>query len=348
MSLTIKDIARAAGVAPSTVSRALSDHPSIPAETATRIKHLASELGYLPSAVARGLKTNRSRALGVIVSRIDDPFLSEILQSVEDVVQQAGYSLFVAATDRDFAREWAIVQAMGERRVDGLIVFSPNLSQQHARQLQRYGIPVVAIDNQSFEEYQFSVYHDHFYGSCQLTQHMIDLGHRKIAYLGNVRSGRATQERLNGYRHTMAQAGYQVTDREIFHGPNGRLDVGVIGAHYFLELPERPTAIVCFNDLMAVGMMHTLQQAGVCVPDDCSVVGFDDIRYAAYTNPPLTTFAQPKYQLGQQAAQILMTLLGSADTKTNTFTPSARVLRGTLMIRSSTAPPRTPGSHQVV
>lgn len=339
MTVTIKGIAKVAGVSHSTVSRALSGHPAIATETITRIKQIASDLGYVPSAVARGLKTSRSLALGVIVRRIDDPFFSEILQGIEEVSHEAGYSLFVAASNRDHKRERAIVQAMGERRVDGIIVCSTRLGEEQGRQLQKFGVPIVVVDNQSLDTYQYSIYHDDFYGSCQVTQHLLDIGHKKIAYLGNERSGRTNQDRLNGFRHTIEAAQCNVADEYIFHAPDGRPNGGMVGAKYFLTLLDPPTAIFCFNDMMAIGVLHTLQGAGVRVPEDCSVAGFDNIGFSAYTIPSLTTFDQPKYQLGHKAAQMMMKLLDPESEETHDVRPETLVLRGKKIVRKSTAPP---------
>lgn len=339
MAVTIKDIAKLAGVSHSTVSRALHGHPGIAPETVARIKHIAGELGYVPSAVARGLKTNRSQALGVIVSRIDDPFFGEILQGIEDVSQQAGYSLFVAASQRNFEREQVIVQAMGERRVDGLIICSTNFEKEHENKLKAYGIPIVAVDNQALSDYQYSIYHDDFFGSQQATGHLVELGHRRIAYLGNQEAGRTTQDRLDGFCQALRAADCPVRDEYIYHGPNGLPEGGVAGAQYFVELPESPTAIVCFNDMMAVGVLHGLKASGVAVPQECSVVGFDNINISAYTDPPLTTFEQPKYQLGSAAAGMMMKLLDSSSDGGAPAQPENRILRGKLVVRQSSAPP---------
>lgn len=339
MAVTIKDIARLAGVTHSTVSRALHGHPGIAPETAARIKKIAEEMGYVPSAVARGLKTNRTHALGVIVSRLDDPFFGEILQGIEEVSQGAGYSLFVAASQRNFEREQAIVQAMGARRVDGLIICSTNFGEEHERKLKSYGIPIVAVDNQALNDYQYSIYHDDLYGSQLATQHLIDLGHQNIAYLGNEEAGRTTQDRLDGFCQALKGAGYSLQDEYIFHGPDGRPEGGIAGARHFLELDQPPTAIVCFNDMMAVGVLHALKSAGLNVPGDCSVIGFDNITITAYSDPPLTTFEQPKYQLGYTAAQMMMNLLDSSQDGLPPSESQTRILRGRLVIRESTAPP---------
>lgn len=335
MPVTIKDIAKVAGVSHSTVSRALRGNSAISPETITRIKKIAEELGYVPSAVARGLKTKRSLALGVIVNRIDDPYFSEILQGIEDVSQSAGYSLFVAASDRDFDQEKGILQAMGERRVDGLIVCSTDFGENHARQLQNYDFSVVAVGNQKQEFYQYMVYHDDFSGSQQVAKYLVELGHTKIAYLGNERAPSTTRNRLAGFNHEMKLANLHVPPDYVFHAPDGRIQGGIVGGQHFLNLDEISAAVVCFNDVMAVGVIHAFQQAGLRIPEDCSVVGFDDIEFAAYTNPSLTTFRQPKYQLGNMAAQLMMKLLDS--NKDKTIQPEMQFLQGELVIRKSTS-----------
>ena len=338
LAVTIKDIAKIAGVSHSTVSRALSGHPGIPKETADRIKIIASDLSYVPSAVARGLRTSRSNALGVIVNRIDDPFFSQILQGIEDVLQEAGYSLFVAASNRDPSREKAIVQAMRERRVDGVIVCTTQFGDEHRFQLEHYGYPIVAIGNLEGTNYKWLVYHDDFYGSVQITKHLIESGHKRIAYLGNSRAERTTRGRLKGFMQEMNAAGLSIPDEYIFQCPNGRPEGGEIGAKHCADLAKSPTAIMCFNDMMAIGAVKALREAGLQVPNDCSVVGFDNIPIAAYQYPPLTTFEQPKYQLGFKAAQMMYTFL-QLQSAISSAQGKTLMLRGELIVRESTAPP---------
>jgi DNA-binding LacI/PurR family transcriptional regulator len=336
MAVTIKDIAKVAGVTHSTVSRALSGNPAIPAQTADRIKQIASDLGYVPSAAARGLKTSRSKVLGVIVTRIDDPFFSEVLQAVEDVFQDAGYSLFVAASNRDFNREKMIAQTMLEHRVDGLIICSTQFGEEHYHLLKQYGFPIVAIGNSEITSVQHLVCHDDFYGSCQVTRHLIELGHRQIAFLGDACAPRTTQGRLNGFIHEMQAANLPVLEEFVFHTPSDQLDGGEFNLTHFWSLPEPPTAVICFNDIMAIGLLKALQNAGLHVPGDCSVIGFDDISFAAYASPPLTTFEQPKYQLGHEAAQMMFDLLQLPE-ETISAREDTLMLRGELIVRESTA-----------
>ena len=339
MPVTIKDIAKIAGVSHTTVSRALRDSPVIAPGTIHRIKTIAAEQGYLPSAMGRGLKTRHSRALGVIVSNLADPFWGEVLQGIEAVLHPAGYSLIVSASRRDKQREKEIVRAMGERRVEGVILCSPPFSPEHGRSLQGYGLPLVVVNNQSAEDAQYSIYHDNEYGIRLAVRHLIDLGHCKIAFLGNLQGGRTTMERESGYRAEMGAAGLSVPDDFVVMGSESTPAGGYSAAEHLVALSERPTAIVCYNDHMAVGVYSALYRAGLSVPRDVSVVGFDNILISAYLTPPLTTFSQPMHHLGAEAARLLLSLLEEQDGETPPA-PRAICVRGELLVRASTqAPP---------
>ena len=336
MPITVKDVAKRAGVSHSTVSRALHGSSLIADETITRIKQIASEMGYSPSAAARALKTNRSQVVGVVLSNIDDPFFSEILQGIESGVQGSGYSLFMAAARREPQREHEIVQAMVEHRVDGVIICSTSFSEEQSGQLLQYRVPMVVINNQAAEDFRYSIYHDDVDGSRQITRHLIELGHRKIAYLGNALSGRTTLDRLTGFRLEMESNGLAVPAEYVHEAAGGDPENGVEASRYFLGLPERPTAIVSYNDMLAIGALKGLQQSGVRVPEEISVTGFDNIVFSAYTNPPLTTFDQPKRFIGAEAARLLLDLLKSPNPEQQ---HNVRMLKGNLLIRSSTAAP---------
>jgi DNA-binding LacI/PurR family transcriptional regulator len=338
LAITIKDIAKQAGVNHATVSRALRGSSLISAETTGRIKEIAAELGYQPSAAARSLKTNRSQVLGVIVSHIDDPFFSEILQGIDEAAQHGGYSLFFAASQRSLERELAIVRTMRAHSVDGVILCSTPFSSEHTRLLREYARPIVVINNQAAEDYRYSIYHDDVDGSRQLTRHLIELGHKKIAYLGNTLSGRTTQNRVSGFQQELAAASLICVEGYIHQVPGGSPADGFAACSHFLNLIERPTAIVCYNDMLAIGLLQALQQAGLCVPEDISVTGFDNIVFSAYTHPPLTTFDQPKRFIGAEAARLLMELLQTAEVGAATA-PQTRLLKGQLLVRKSTAPP---------
>lgn len=340
MTTTIKDIAKRTGVSHSTVSRALRGDPLISFETASRIRQAATEMAYLPSAAARSLKTNRSQVLGVIVSSIDDPFFSEIVFGIEEAAQEAGYRLFIAASQHDPAREQKIVQAMMEHRTDGVIICSSSFSSDQGRQLLEYGFPIVVVNHQGAENFHYSIFHDDVDGSRQITRHLIELGHRRIAYLGNSLSGRTTLDRLTGFKAEMQSAGLRVPPEYIHHVAGNSPQFGMDGSKYLLNLEHPPTAIVCFNDMLAIGALKGCRQTGLNVPDDLSITGFDNITFSAYTHPPLTTFDQPKQSIGTEAARLLLGLLHSSpDGKV--FQPKEIILKGKLLVRNSTAAPLT-------
>ena len=339
MPVTIKDIAKHAGVSHSTVSRALHESPLISPETSENIRRIALEMGYLPSAAARTLKTNRSQALGVIIRNVDDPFFGEILQGIEEVAQSNGYSLFMAASRSPGDRDKALVQAMVERRVDGIIVCSIPVNPEQSRQLERFGVPIVIVNNQVADAYRYSIYHDDVDGSRQLTRHLIDLGHRRIAYLGNSVSGRSTVERQAGFKKEMALAGLPIHPGYIYQVAGGGPREGDVGLNHYLGLSERPTALICYNDMMAIGVLQGLQKARISVPQEMSVTGFDNILFSAYTSPSLTTFDQPKRFIGETAARLILDLLKAEPAMRTNRVPEIRRLRGQLVVRDSTAEP---------
>jgi DNA-binding LacI/PurR family transcriptional regulator len=335
MAVTIKDIAREAGVSHSTVSRALRDHPAIASHTTERIKRVANELGYVPSALARGLKTNRSNTLGVIVSRMDEPDWGEALQGIEDHVRTRGYNLFVSASNGDTAWEISTVMAMSEQRVDGIIVCDRMLSSEAAAQLRRTGVPIVVVDDPSLESLEHSVSHDHRAGGEALARHLMELGHQRIGYLGHANAGWANQSRMDGVRSSLAAHGIKLGQEYVFQANEGTAFSGEKYGRNLVQMPQPPTAMICFNDAMAIGLMHALRQAGWDLPAHCSVVGYDNIGVSAYSVPPLSTFEQPRYELGAGAAQLMLELVDSDESEPNK--QPSRWLSGTLITRSSTA-----------
>jgi len=337
MPVTIKDVARRVNVSHSTVSRALRGNTLISETTTRRIRQAALELGYHPSAAARSLKTRRSQALGVIVSSVDDPFFSEVLQGIEEVAQKCGYSLFMAASQREPEREKAIVQVMNEHRVDGVIICSASFRPEQNRQFMEFGIPIVVVNNQAAEDYRYSIFHDDLDGSRQITRHLINLGHRQIAYLGNASSGRTNLDRMSGFQTEMDLANLPIPAEFIHHVHGGSAEDGYQGLDHFLAVDQIPGALVCFNDMMAIGVLKRLHEAGIQVPDQISVTGFDNIVFSNFTSPPLTTFDQPKKFIGAEAARLVLELLDSRDDLTGS--PRVLKLRGSLLVRSTTSRP---------
>jgi DNA-binding LacI/PurR family transcriptional regulator len=338
MTTTIKDIARRTGVSHSTVSRALRGNSLISPETTEKVRQAALEMDYQPSAAARSLKTRRTQVLGVVVSSIADPFFSEILNGIEESAQQGGYSLFIAASQHDPERERCIVQTMLEQRTDGVIICSSSFSAEQGRQLLAHGFPIVVVNHQAAEGFHYSIYHDDIDGSQQVTRHLIALGHQRIAYLGNSQSGRTTLDRLTGCRLSLEDSGMSLPDAYIHQVPGGDPELGERSVEYFLQLANPPTAIVCFNDMLAIGVLKGCNRAGLRVPDDMSVTGFDNIAFSGYTTPPLTTLDQPKHSIGTEAARLLLDLLDHRDSE-KTDNTSVKILKGKLLVRNSTGSP---------
>jgi len=338
MNVTIKDIAKAAGVSHPTVSRALNNHPAISEATRERIMELAKEMGYLPNASARGLKTNRTHALGVIMQQIDDPFWSEVLDGVDSVLHPEGYSLFIASTHNETQREDGVVQAMVQRGVDGVILFAPQFRKGLWHILNFYDLPVVMVNNEGAGECQYFIYNDDVYGARLITRHLIDLGHTRLAYLGK-RHSESSKNRLTGFRAETQAAGIPIDERYIFHVPSGNPAGGRDGAEYLLSLDPIPSGIMCYNDFLAVGVYSYIQGIGLRIPQDVSVTGFDNISIAKYLSPPLTTLHQHKFQLGEGAARMMLEVLSYRHREDRESMPSKKVsLKGILKIRESTTP----------
>jgi DNA-binding LacI/PurR family transcriptional regulator len=328
MPVSIKDIAKKAGVTPSTVSRALKNHPSIGAETTQRIHELAKELGYIPSAVARSLVSSRSNTIGVAVNDFLNPFYVNLISNIEEAVQDNPYHIFVSSFHRNKERELALTEVFFESRLAGVIVLGSLIDRGYLAWPNRAAMPIVLV---SAPAYPFSVSVNHYLGVCQAVEHLIGLGHRQIAFVAQGHHSHTEKQRLQGYRATLTQHHLPVDDRLIVAGDGG-MTGGIAAVPRLLALPHRPTAIICYNDMTAVGVINGLQQQGYRVPQDFSVVGFDDLSIASAYSPSLTTVRQPAQQIGQGAIDILRRLIqGETDTAVRIFEPE-------FIVRQSTGP----------
>jgi DNA-binding LacI/PurR family transcriptional regulator len=332
MAVSIKDIARLAGVSHSTVSRALNHSPLIPPATAERIQRIALEKGYTASAVARSLVTRKTKAIGVVVTSIADPFNGEVVAGIEEVANHEGYSVVLATSQADPRREMMVVRSFRERRVDGILVASSRLGAQYQPLSAEMEAPIVLLNNQHPSELAHSVSIDNADGGYQATAHLIALGHRDIAYIGDESGLQSDEERFHGFEAAMKKARLKVRPELVVRG-DGKLGGGKRRAAELLNLSAPPTAIFCYNDMTALGAIEAVQAAGLRVGREVSVVGFDDLFFAASLQPPLTSFRQPKKELGKQAMQLLLAILKGQ--------PAQRkvVLRGELVVRGSSSKP---------
>jgi LacI family repressor for deo operon, udp, cdd, tsx, nupC, and nupG len=339
MRVSIKDIAKAAGVSHSTVSRALSDSPLIRAETKARIQRLAREMGYTPDAIARSLVTQKTRTVGVVVTTITDPFVAEVVQGIEDAAHENDYSVILASSASEPERELAAVEMLRGKRVDGLIVTSSRVGALYLEHLERIGVPVVLVNNHNelSGRYTFSVSVDNQHGGYLATNHLIERGHRRIAYVTGPADHSDDAERLAGYRQALGKVGLAFDPTLVVPG-NGRLDGGERALHALTNPESPPTAVFCYNDMTAIGLLSATRKAGLCVPADLAVVGFDDIPLATHVHPSLTTIVQPQRDMGQQAMDMALTLM-TADDSGPPF--SDIVVKGKLIVRESSGPKNT-------
>lgn len=325
-----------AGVSHSTVSRALNNNPALARETVERIQQLARELNYVPSGFARSLKTNRSYMLGVIVHRIADPFYSEVLAGIQNVAHQFKYSVFVSAFESDLERQDSLIRGVLGRQADALIIGDSVFTAAHVDKLG-IRVPTVFIHNRA-EILPHSIYHDDVNATRALTRHLLDLGHSRIAYGGNQRAGLLNQQRREGVVTELQNAGLELQSPYDLMAPDGQMSSGAWLAKQLLNMTERPTAIICFNDMQAIGVMQSLQQANLRIPEDISVTGFDNIPLAEFLYPSLTTYSQPIWELGQTAAKVALKLLGETLDEPLVF-ESLITMHGHLVVRRSTAAP---------
>lgn len=326
MAVSIKDIARAAGVSHSTVSRALADSPLVKEETRQRICHLAREMGYSPSAIARGLVTKRTRTIGLVVTTIADPFVAEVVRGIEETALDRGYNIVLCNSNAEPQRELAAVNTLREKRVDGIIVSASRVGDLYLPMLVETGVPIVLVNNEHSGSYAYSVVTDDEAGGRLATEYLLDLGHTRIAYISGPELSSTSANRLRGYEQALKSRGLMPDPQWIVSG-NGSARGGEEGMARLLSLANPPSAVFCYNDVTAIGALLAARRLGRNVPAQVSVIGYDDIAFAAYTNPALTTVEQRKYEMGSLAMQMMLDLLGGALSVKNVLLPARLVVR---------------------
>jgi len=328
--VSIKDIARAAQVSHSTVSRALRGSSLVNPETRALIEKIAHEKGYMVSAIARSLVNRRTNTLGVVVTTIADPFAGEVVSGIEEYFLPKDYSLVLAACHSDRDRELRAVHSFHQRRVDGIIVMASRVGAMYVPMLSEMKVPIVLINSHHPGEFVHSVRIDDFRGARDATRHLLGLGHSRIGYVGDSLGFQSDADRCAGYRRTLEEAGVAFDFALIAYG-DGSPEGGRVAMHQLLALPEPPSAVFCYNDREALGAMLAVRERGFRVPEDISLCGFDDLFLSSYIEPALTTVRQPKREMGLMAGEMLHQLLSGE-------TPESRITAGWLIVRESTAP----------
>lgn len=331
--VSIKDIARLAGVSHSTVSRALRGSSLVNGETTAEIQRIADEHGFRVSAVARSLATSRTNTFGIVVTSISDPFVAEVVSAIESQALAHDYSVFLANSQADPVRELKVVQSLEARRVDGIVVVASRVGALYGDEFERMGIPIVLLNNQHPSQFAHSVIIDNLEGARSAVNHLINLGHRDIAYLGDRLGYSSDTERFSGYRSALDAADIPFEPSLVVHG-DGKAEGGFEATARLLQDRQAPTAVVCYNDMTALGALKAIRAHGLKVPADISIVGFDDLPLALYTDPPLTTIHQPKQEMGRLAVNLLLQLI-AGEHEGHDIRAKAH-----LVIRESTAAPR--------
>jgi LacI family transcriptional regulator len=339
LSVTIKDVARLAGVSVATVSRVLNSSAPVREETRDRVLAVAKELRFAPNSAARSLSRRRAGALGVILPDLYGEFFSELLRGIDQESQRAGHSLLVSSSHHDSHGVGAAVRAM-RGRVDGLLVMAPEVAAAALEANLPDGLAVVLLNPMPGAGLD-SITVDNAGGARLVVQHLAAMGHGRIAFITGPTRNADAQGRLRGYRAAMRAAGLPVDDALVARGEFTE-ESGWRAAHAIVSQPgERPTAIFAANDASAVGALAALREAGVSVPEEMAVVGFDDIPIARYATPPLTTVRVAIDVLGARAATLLLRAITG---------PARRPSRGArreivpaeLVVRASCGPPPPP------
>jgi DNA-binding LacI/PurR family transcriptional regulator len=310
---TIKDIAREAGVSVTTVSRALNGYSDVNEKTRAKIKDIANELNYSPNALARSLVTNKTKTIGLLVSgmkkeSIKDNFTYEILCGINDMSAEIGYDLIFFSTNSTMQKEKSYAQLCRERKVDGVIIQGIKTDDPYLQEVIDSEIPCVLIDIPIESNSVGYVTTDNELGAKNITEYLIDLGHKNIAMINGHNRAFVSQQRFAGYRKALSEANIALQWEYVIDGAFDE-EVAYDATLKLLNEHTEITAIVCASDLMALGVMKAAKTLGLSIPSDLSVTGYDDIILASYVSPTLTTVAQDKYLMGQKATRLLAELL---------------------------------------
>ena len=339
--VTIVDIAAKLGLSPMTVSRSLNSRQDVNEATRKRVLECATAMGYHPNRWAQSLVKRRSMIVGVVIPDIAHSFFAEITTGVEEVLERSGYDILLCHSRAQAARETSEIGMLSSSRVEGLIVastqgiYSPGI----LHELRQKETPFVLVDR-FFPGYDFASVRtdDHKVGRIA-TKYLIGLGHRRIAYIGDRGGYQSDTERLAGYREALSQAGIRFAPELAVEG-NGLPSGAIEAMSKLLQSGDPPTAVCCYNDMTALGAMQAIRARGLKVPKDVSVTGFDDLFFAAYLTPPLTTVRQPMRRMGQIAMENLFKLMSGEESMAQIK------VQAELIVRESTArAPKREGRH---
>jgi len=331
--VTIKDIAREVGVSPSTVSRALSDSPLISEKTKQNVRKVAQRLGYERNELARGLVKGSSGAVGLVVADITNPFFSDIAQGVGEVAHRFGYGVMLCDTAGKANRESDYIRLLRRKRVDGLILTSATINDPCLKDLAKTRTPFILVSRLCRSVDAPYVVVDDRAGARLAVEHLINLGHQHIGFIGGPADVQSSRDRMVAYREALQEHG--LAEKEKWMGfSDFTQTAGRKAGQQMLSLPERPSAIFAANDMIALGVLEVAEEMGFLIPDDLSLVGYNDISYASLPRIQLTTVAQPTFEMGKIATKWLLSVLSNEE-----ILPLYRILEPHLVARSTTTRP---------
>lgn len=332
--MRIKDVAREAGVSTATVSHVLNNTRFVREATRERVLRTIKKFDYHPNAHARSLASGRSTTLGLLVSDISNPFFPELIKSIETAAFERGYDIMLSNTNYDNKRTLSYVRRFVERKVAGVALMTSELDVELIDELARRQVSVVFLDLGSIGVHMSNLVVDYETGIEEAVQHLISLGHRRIAYIGGPQHLRSAAKRLEAFQNSYKQHLPRAKSPVIYES-DFQLEGGRRTAHEMLAAKELPTAVVVANDMMALGVMQECRAAGFQIPQDISIIGFDDIAFARLADPPLSTVCLPRNELGREAVKALMkTIEHPAELGVETH------IRTHLVVRGSCAPAR--------
>jgi LacI family transcriptional regulator len=331
---TIYDVAREAGVSYSTVSRTLSGYEFVKPSTREKVLQAAEKLGYVPNQQARSLAGGRSNLVGVLVPAVSNNYISEILRGIDEKLAESSYNLILYTTHRHQGKESSYVASIMNGAADGLLLVVPLISTSYLDVLREQDFPYVLIDQIDKTEKSCVVNGTNWQGAYDATKYLLDLGHRRIGFIAGLAGLSSAAERLDAYTTALSDHGISLCS-ELLTKSDFRESGGYIAAQKLLALPERPTAIFASNDLSAFGAIEAIREHGLRIPEDVSIVGFDDTPQASIVYPKLTTVHQPLAQMGREAVTILLENMKNRTNEIRQVTLETR-----LIIRDSCCPPR--------
>ncbi|WP_240009626.1 substrate-binding domain-containing protein [Marinomonas algicola] len=332
MPITIKDVALRAGVSTTTVSHVLNKTRFVAAKTQEKVFKAADDLHYAPSAVARSLKVKTTKSLGMLVTTTLSPFYAELINYVEKHCYDEGYNLILCNTDGDSEKILSYLRMLSQKRVDGILVMCTEYNDSLSTSLaEKRDLPITVMDWGPTDAYLDRIQDNSAKGAHIATQYLIDQGHTEIAYIGGPLEKIPSQHRLEGFQDAMAQAGLNIRPEWVIES-DFECEGGKIGMRKLMSLEKRPSAVFVGNDMMAMGAMSEAQSAGVKIPEQLSIIGYDNISNSAYFSPPLTTVNQPKERLAKLAISTLIERLTNPRQTGKTM-----MLEPNLVVRSSVA-----------